>query len=121
MECENLFAALSSLDPPPLKAYVRDRLLPFELEVFRARCAYWAGDAVGYLDEVVALMRLCQTRARSCFIRPEEGKKVKKEKEEEKERERSMWVERGARMSLIVASQLVEMMVRRNLTDFSPA
>lgn len=76
------------------------KLLPFELEVLCARCAYWSGDHVGYLDEVVGLMRKCRMRARNVVGSGEE-----------KEREKSMWVERGARMALIVATQLVEMNV----------
>lgn len=97
-----------------MRAYILTRgVLPFELEVLRARCAYWAGDPLGYLDDVAALLRRCRVRAR------EEGKN-----EEEGEGEigngngnersagrRGMRKERAARMALVAASQLVEMKV----------
>ncbi|KAI5123540.1 hypothetical protein M0805_006699 [Coniferiporia weirii] len=92
-ECENVFSVLATVEPPPARAYLFSRVLPFELEVLRAHCAYWAGDHVGYLDDVAALLRRCRTRARAA----------------RDPAELSMWKERGARMALIVASQLVEM------------
>ncbi|KAH8116437.1 hypothetical protein DFH11DRAFT_1580573 [Phellopilus nigrolimitatus] len=95
-ECENLFSVLATIEPPTARAYVLARLLPFELEVLRARCAYWAGDHIGYLDDMSALLRRCRSSARAARDPAEQA----------------MWKERGARMSLIVASQLVEMKVR---------
>lgn len=99
-ECENLFSALATLDPPDAREFIFSKLLPFELEVLRARCTYWAGDHVGFLDEIVGLMKRCRFRARHVAGSGEAG-----------EREKAMWVERGARMALIAASQLVEMNV----------
>ena len=61
-----------------------------------ARLKYWAADHLGYLDALVPLLRKCKARARAAG----EGG------------ERAMWRERGARVSLIIASQLVEMKVR---------
>ncbi|TDL23637.1 hypothetical protein BD410DRAFT_720445 [Rickenella mellea] len=92
-ECNNLFAVLSTIDPPQLRAHVFDKVLPFELEVMRARCVYWAGDHMGYLDTLSALLRRCKLNARKAAD----------------DSEASMWKERGARMCLIIASQLVEM------------
>ncbi|THH07395.1 hypothetical protein EW145_g3406 [Phellinidium pouzarii] len=92
-ECENLFSVLATIEPPAARAHVFSRVLPFELEVLRTRCAYWAGDQVGYLDDLVALLRRCRSQSRMARDAAE----------------RSMWKERGSRMALIVASQLVEM------------
>ncbi|EJD07528.1 uncharacterized protein FOMMEDRAFT_137814 [Fomitiporia mediterranea MF3/22] len=92
-ECENLFSVLATLEPPTARAYILHSILPFELEVLRARCAYWAGDHLGYLDDVSALLQRCRVRARQARGGTEGA----------------MWKERGARMALIVASQLVEM------------
>jgi trafficking protein particle complex subunit 12 len=92
-----------------MQTYINEHVLPFELEVLRARCSYWAGDAVGYLDEVVGIMKECRSRARTCDSKEV---RMKKGNEGEKEREKAMWVERAARMALIVASQLLEMGVR---------
>ncbi|KAL5492373.1 hypothetical protein ACEPAI_3820 [Sanghuangporus weigelae] len=97
-ECENLFSVLYTIEPPSARAYILRSVLPFELEVLRARCAYWAGDHLGYLDDVSALLHRCRVRARQAPVVSELGRD-----------ERAMWMERGARMALIVASQLVEM------------
>ncbi|KAL5513153.1 hypothetical protein ACEPAH_3551 [Sanghuangporus vaninii] len=97
-ECENLFSVLYTIEPPSARAYILRSVLPFELEVLRARCAYWAGDHLGYLDDVSALLHRCRVRARQAPMVSELGRD-----------ERAMWMERGARMALIVASQLVEM------------
>ena len=94
-ECDNLFTALAGVSPPQIRAYVIERILPFELQVLRARCVYWSGDPIGYLDELSALHKRCRVKARQL-------------KDED---DVSMWKERGARMSLIIASQLVEMKV----------
>ena len=63
----------------------------------RARCSYWAGDHIGYIDDLSALLRRCKSKARK----------------ERDAGQRSMWKERGARMCLIIASQLIEMKVRK--------
>lgn len=87
---------MAVVEPPPTRTYILNKLLPFELEVLRARCSYWAGDQAGYLDDVSALLRKCRIRARTTHDLAEQA----------------MWKERGARMALIVASQLVEMKVK---------
>lgn len=94
-ECESLFGALANIDPPATRNYVLNNLLPFELEVIRTRCAYWAGDHIGYLDDLSALLNRCKIKSRK-------AREIS---------ESSMWKERGARMSLIIASHLVEMKV----------
>ncbi|OCB86453.1 hypothetical protein A7U60_g6575 [Sanghuangporus baumii] len=99
-ECENLFSVLYTIEPPSARAYILRSVLPFELEVLRARCAYWAGDHLGYLDDVSALLHRCRVRARQAGM-PMAGELGRDE--------RAMWMERGGRMALIVASQLVEM------------
>lgn len=87
---------MAVVEPPPTRTYILNKILPFELEVLRARCSYWAGDQAGYLDDVSALLRKCRIRARTTHDIAEQA----------------MWKERGARMALIVASQLVEMKVK---------
>ena len=100
---------LSTLEPPPARSYIFDRILPFELEVLRARCAYWAGEPLGYWDDVGVLMGRCRRRAR-------EGEKGKGgQGGQGGQGEKAMWMERGARMALVAASQLVEMKVRLQL------
>ncbi|KLO17946.1 hypothetical protein SCHPADRAFT_900131 [Schizopora paradoxa] len=92
-ECDNLFVALSSIEPPAAQSYVFNNVLPFELEVLQARCTYWAGDPLGYLDDVSILHRRCKLKARAASEKSDV----------------EMWKERGARMCLIMASQLAEM------------
>jgi len=107
-----------------------DHLVPFELEVLHARLKYWAGDFVGYLDTMYAMVKKCKLMAK---IALEEGEKERK-KQLERERRGSvtggiggrnvrgprgdggaalaaMWRERGSRMVLIIASQFIEMKV----------
>ncbi|KAL4248106.1 hypothetical protein ABKN59_007783 [Abortiporus biennis] len=99
-ELTNLFTVLNSQSIPPSSAqYIFDKLLPFELEVLRARVKYWAGDFMGYLDELSALVKRCQKMSR----------KVTKGKKARDEAVVAMWKERGARVCLIMASQLIEM------------
>lgn len=86
---------LNGIEPPEARKYVFDRILPFELEVMQTRLKYWSGDPMGYLDALNALLSKCRTKARSATS----GDTV------------SMWKERGARVSLIIASQMVEMNV----------
>ncbi|KAI0630550.1 hypothetical protein C8Q77DRAFT_1063168 [Trametes polyzona] len=93
-ECTNLFTVLNGVEPPENRKYLFDRILPFELEVLYAKLKYWAGDHVGYLDALAALLRRCKTKARA----------AKKD-----QAAAGMWTERGTRVSLIIASQLIEM------------
>ncbi|EMD38936.1 hypothetical protein CERSUDRAFT_47943 [Gelatoporia subvermispora B] len=90
-ECTNLFSVLNGIEPPSAREWVFERALPFELEVLHARLKYWAGDHMGHLDALAALLRKCRTRARA---RPADAE---------------MWRERGARVALILASHLIEM------------
>ena len=94
-ECENLFTALSQITPAAARAYILSNVLPFELEVLRARCTYWTGDPIGYLDDLRALLRRCRIRSRKA----------------RNPSDQSMWKERGARMVLCMASELVELKV----------
>ncbi|KAG2112987.1 uncharacterized protein F5147DRAFT_682178 [Suillus discolor] len=95
-ECTNLFAVLNATEPPSARAYLFDRILPFELEVMHARLKYWAGDLMGYLDILYALLKKCKLQA-------------KISKTEGDDSSLSMWLERAARMCLIIASQMIEM------------
>jgi len=97
-ECTNLFSVLNSVEPPEAKAYLFDRVLPFELEVMYARLKYWAGDHMGYLDALSGLLRKCKVNARTMGRTDPTTL--------------AMWKERGTRVALIMASQLVEMKVR---------
>lgn len=94
-EITNLFTGLAAA-PPAARTHVFENILPFELEVLRARVKYWSGDPLGYLDALGALLRKCKRKARAA--RGERGAG-----------DRQMWMERGARVSLIVASQFIEM------------
>ncbi|CAL1715088.1 unnamed protein product [Somion occarium] len=94
--------------------YIRTHLLPFELLVLKARTKYWAGDHMGYLDELRALLGWCKSMSRrACtgsisrsFGSVKPGKPKSKAKRDEQAV--SMWKERGARLILIMASQLIE-------------
>jgi hypothetical protein len=92
----NLFGALSSIVPPTARTHVLEQLLPFELDVIHARVKYWASDANGYTDALGVLLRRCRRRARAARL----------------DADRQMWVERGARVGLIAASQFIETKVR---------
>ncbi|KAG6868957.1 hypothetical protein C0993_007171 [Termitomyces sp. T159_Od127] len=94
VECNNLFVVLNAIEPIHTREWVFSRVLPFELEVINARVKYWAGDYMGHLDALNALLRKCRTKARQ---------------EKRNENAVEMWKERGARICLIIASQLVEM------------
>jgi len=94
VECTNLFAVLNAIDPPDIREYVFEHLLPFELEVMQTRLRYWAGDHMGYLDVLNALLKKCRTKCRQSGNDPTLV---------------PMWKERGSRVCLIIASQLVEM------------
>ncbi|KAF7430912.1 hypothetical protein PC9H_006627 [Pleurotus ostreatus] len=92
-ECTNLFSVLNAIEPPSIRKYVFERILPFELEVMQARLKYWTGDHMAYLDALNVLLQKCRISAKGA----------------KDEVTVSMWKERGARMCLIIASQLVEM------------
>lgn len=89
-------------------------MLPFELHVLRAKTKYWAGDHMGYLDELSSLLGWCRSMSKKACVgitktspvaRPTKSKsKVKRDEEAV-----GMWKERGARIILIMASQLIEM------------
>ncbi|KAF9454322.1 hypothetical protein P691DRAFT_656665 [Macrolepiota fuliginosa MF-IS2] len=98
-ECINLFAVLNAIEPAEHRHYVFEKILPFELEVMYARIKYWSGDHMGYIDALSALLRKCKRKAREAGgLKEGEAQEVK-----------DMWKERGARVCLILASQLVEM------------
>jgi len=96
-EITSLFAVLHGVAPLSAREWLFDRLLPFELEVMYARVKYWAGDHMGYLDALNALLKKCRGKGRAA---------------KGDETNRAMWRERGARVCLIMASQLIEMKVR---------
>ena len=100
-ECTNLFSVLTSIEPPESRAYVFDRVLPFELEVMHTRLKYWAGDHMGYLDALAALLKKCRSKCRVSARAPGVTD----------ESVVPMWKERGARVALIIATQMVEMKV----------
>ena len=91
-EATNLFSALASITPPTARAHVLEHVLPFELDVIHARVKYWADDPHGYTDALGTLLRRCRRRARSARL----------------DADRQMWMERGARVGLIAASQFIE-------------
>ncbi|RDB20833.1 Trafficking protein particle complex subunit 12 [Hypsizygus marmoreus] len=93
-ECTNLFVVLRAIEPLEARVWVFDRVLPFELEVMEVRIKYWAGDHMGHLDALYALLKKCKKKAR---------------KEKGNETAVAMWKERATRVCLIIASQLVEM------------
>ena len=97
-ECTNLFTVLHAIEAPEKRAFLFDRVLPFELEVLHAKTLYWAGDHMGYLDALALLLARCKTQAKNAS-RKHDPSGV------------AMWKERGARMCLIIASQLIEMKV----------
>ncbi|KAJ7782029.1 hypothetical protein DFH07DRAFT_728648 [Mycena maculata] len=93
-ECTNLFSLINAIEPPATRAWLYERVLPFELEVMHARLKYWTGDHMAYLDALYALLHKCKTRSRRAKGEPTAV---------------AMWKERGARICLILASQLMEM------------
>lgn len=87
---------LNGIEPVETRVYIFERILPFELEVMQTRLKYWTGDHMGYLDTLNALLKKCRTKCRQArgdaTLVP-------------------MWKERGARVALMIASQMVEMKV----------
>jgi len=61
-----------------------------------AKLKYWAGDHMSYLDALYALLKKCKAK----------GRLAKGD-----DTILAMWQERGARICLIIASQLMEMKV----------
>jgi len=70
----------------------------------QTRLKYWAGDHMGYLDALAALLKKCRLKCRA-------ASKAVKEGTLSDETVVPMWKERGARVALILASQMVEMKV----------
>ncbi|EGN96815.1 hypothetical protein SERLA73DRAFT_184996 [Serpula lacrymans var. lacrymans S7.3] len=93
-ECTNLFTVLNAIEPPSARAWLFDRILPFELEVMFTRLKYWTGDHMGYLDALSGLLKKCKAKARQNRSDPAAL---------------MMWQERRSRICLIVASQFMEM------------
>lgn len=92
-ECANLFTVLNSIEPQASRDFLFEKILPFELQVMEARLRYWAGEHMSYLDVLVELLNKSRQKARA----------------ETDPGLTDMWKERAARVSLIIASQLVEM------------
>ncbi|KAJ7281467.1 hypothetical protein C8J57DRAFT_1297707 [Mycena rebaudengoi] len=93
-ECTNLFSLINAIEPASTREWLYERVLPFELEVMHARIKFWTGDHMAYLDALHALLRKCKNRARRA-----RGESTAV----------AMWKERGARICLILATQLMEM------------
>ena len=99
-ECTNLFTILRSVQPESARKWLFERILPFELEVMHAKTKYWAGDHMAYLDALVILLKRCKQRARQMARKKDQVAN-------------GMWKERGSRLCLILASQLIEMKVQK--------
>ena len=69
---------------------------------------YWSGDQMAYLDELVRLVKKCKQMSRKACT----AARVKGGKKGRDEVGIDMWKERGTRVCLILASQLIEMKVR---------
>ncbi|KAI9456946.1 hypothetical protein HD554DRAFT_2030326 [Boletus coccyginus] len=121
-ECTNLFAVLNAVPPTtvpgagltqlpgtPLqkpsalpspfaggtapRLGTNELLHPFELTVFHARVHYWSGDPLGYVDALSRILGKCKEHDVLAAA----------------EANLSMWLERIARICLILASQMIEM------------
>lgn len=81
------------------------------------RLKYWAADHMGYVDALAALLARCRGKCREASRVTREAKEARGGRDEVKEEDTlvPMWKERGARVTLILASQLVEMKVRKLL------
>ncbi|KAK2463528.1 hypothetical protein APHAL10511_004279 [Amanita phalloides] len=117
-ECTNLFAVLNAIEPPDDRAWLFDNILPFELDVMHARLKYWAGDHMGYLDALYALLHECKIKARQAgrqaaalaASRAKAGATLTASSATDGSAvTATMWKERGVRICLIMASQLMEM------------
>lgn len=124
-ELSNLYTILTAPSLPRAHSdFLFEKLVPFELEVLRARVKYWSGDQMAYLDDLVRLVKRCKKGSRKACSgsggsgvgvgagKSEKGN-VKKEgkKGGRDEVAIDMWKERGTRLCLILASQLIEMKV----------
>lgn len=107
VECANLWAALESQssENSELREYIFGTVVPFELLVFRARTTYYAKDAYEYLDQLAALRKICVKRALDAARSEVSNDDVE------------LWKERGSRIGLLIASQLLEMQVTLASTD----
>ncbi|KAF8630143.1 hypothetical protein AX15_003096 [Amanita polypyramis BW_CC] len=114
-ECTNIFAVLNAIEPADARAWLFDNLLPFELEVMHARLKYWAGDHMGYLDVLYALFHKCKLKVRqakreaAALAISRGGAGISSKVPGGSMVAAAMWKERAARISLIIASQLMEM------------
>ncbi|KAF9530442.1 hypothetical protein CPB83DRAFT_850931 [Crepidotus variabilis] len=112
-ETTNLFTALAAIEPPEARAYVYERILPFELEVVQTRLKYWSGDHMGYLDSLSALLKKCRIKCRAvsaAIANGVSGHNVRGRRDPLADESLiPMWKERGARIALILASQMVDM------------
>ena len=97
-ECTNLFTVINSVQLESARTWLYERLLPFELEVLHAKTLYWARYHMGYLDALALLLARCKAQAKNASKKHDPSGVA-------------MWKERGARMCLIIASQLIEMKV----------
>jgi len=103
-ECSNLFAILETVEPPEFRYQIYEQLLPFELEVFRTRLPLWANDPLGYLDSLHILLSKCKRNVRDA----KDPAVV------------DTWQERCARLTLIIASQLIETKVILTRSAIAP-
>jgi len=88
----DLWAALEAHEDNTRK-YIFDIVLPFDLLVFRARTSYFVKDSYDYLDQLMALRKKCLS-----LVKTSPDEELKEE-----------WKERGVRMGLLIATQLIEM------------
>ncbi|GJJ11256.1 hypothetical protein Clacol_005488 [Clathrus columnatus] len=95
-ECTSLFTVLNGVEPLTARNHLFNEVLPFELEIMNARVRYWSDDHIGYLDALMVLFNKCKRRAKECSKAGNETG-------------HGMWVERGTRITLIIASQMIEM------------
>lgn len=95
-ECSGLFTALSSVQPPESREYLIKELLPLDLELCRARLRYWANDQLGYIDALMHIIKRCRYMAKRSHERAGISTSAK-------------WLDKAARVSVVLASQLVEM------------
>ena len=110
---------LNAIEPPESRAWLFDNVLPFELEVIHARLKYWAGDHMAYLDTLYALLHKCKVKARQAgrqaaavaASRASAGGSKPVDATDGSAMLSVMWKERGVRICLIMASQLMEMNV----------
>jgi hypothetical protein len=76
-------------------------LMPIDLELCRARLRYWADDHMGYVDSLMEILKKCKRIAKLAHNR--DGKVTA-----------DQWLDKAARVSMVLASQLTEMKVDSN-------